>query len=140
MSGFDFNAEQQATSTEDEGTVVHIHDRTDRPMYWGDKGDKPVTITVAGTYSKQYRRAEEQIRKRPFKSRKLTGEVFYEEQIEKTVACTLAWDGFFTAGKPFELNRHNAAALYTTCPWVLDQVVEAMTDHGRFSATSSKKG
>jgi hypothetical protein len=113
---------------EDEGTVVHVMDENGKPLF---EDGEPVTITVAGSYSRIYRRVEEQIRKRPLR-KKLTSEVFYEDTMEKTIACTLAWQGFKADGKPFELTRPNAHALYDNCPWIYDQVVEAMNDHALF--------
>jgi hypothetical protein len=139
MPGFDLSVEQKAAAVEDDGTVVPILDREGRPMYADEAEKTPVTITVAGRYSAHYRRAEESIRKRPFKAKKLTSEVFYEDQVEKVVACTLAWEGFYADGKPFPLNRANAAALYQACPWVLDQVSEAMNDAANFSRGLSQK-
>lgn len=137
MSGFDLQAEKAAAVAEDEGTVVHIEDRAGNPMYWGEKEDKPVTITVAGRYSTTYRRVEAEIRKRPFKAKKLTLDKFDREQVEKVAACTLAWAGFFDGKRPFELSRANAEALYMACPWVLDQLTEAMEEPARFSPNSS---
>lgn len=125
--------DKSVAEREDEGTIVHVTDAHGKPLYYGENNDKPVTIRVAGTYSKTYRRAEEAIRRRPFKPAKVTGEKFYEETMEKAIACTLAWEGFFDQdGKPVELNRHNVAAIYEQYPWVYDLVWEAMDDHSRF--------
>lgn len=122
---------QSVAEREDEGTLVHVTDEGGKLLYHGE--GKPVTIRVAGTYSKTYRRAEEQIRRRPFKAGKITNEKFYDETMEKAIACTLAWDGFVDQhGNPIELNKHNIAAVYEEYPWVYDLVWEAMDDHSRF--------
>lgn len=131
-----------ATQGQDEGTVVHIEDVLGKPMYYGEEtpenpNGKPVTITVAGTYSRRYRRIEDQIRRRPMKARKITGEKFYDEMIEKVVGCTIAWEGFAMGAQPVLLNDHNAEKLYKNFPWVLDQVVEAMAESERFFAKDS---
>lgn len=142
-NGFDFNAIDQVAEAEDQGTVVHVHDQVDRPMYYtaADGSEKPVTITVAGVHSRRHRKAEEAIRRRKLKPNKLTNEVFYEDHIEKVVACTIGWEGFYSGSGesrvPVELTRQNAGRLYKSATWVLDQVVEAMNDHQRFFSTSS---
>jgi hypothetical protein len=133
--GVDLNAVKDVANREDGGAVVHLNDEFGKPWY---EGEQKVTITVAGSYSKAYRRAEESIRRRPIKSGKITGEKFYDENVEKVIACTLGWEGFELNGKPAELTRDNVRTLYNACPWVLDQVVEAMNDHKLFSVSSSE--
>jgi len=139
-SGFDISAQAELATREDEGTVVHIHDLSDRPMFFDRNGTNvPVTITVAGTHSKRYRRAEEQLRKRKLRSRNLTGEVIYEDNIEKLAACTLEWDGFFDHGDPVRCDSANARRLYKACPWVVPQLTEAMDDHESFFSKDSQE-
>lgn len=134
MPGFIIEEQRAAAAAEDQGTVVHVQDRTGAPMWWGEDDVEPVTITIAGRYSAKYRRAEENIRKRPIKRGKLTQDTFYEENTEKVVACTISWSGFLDKQKnPLPMTRENLMALYQGCPWVLDQVSEAMNDPGNFT-------
>jgi hypothetical protein len=127
---FDIQAERAATAVEDEGTVVVILDREGKP-YGTDEA--PVTITVAGRYSSRYRRAEAAINRRPVKHKKATHETYLDEAKEKVIACTISWTGFL----PAEMTRENLTALYEGCPWVLDQVAEAMNDSANFSRAGS---
>ena len=131
----ELNAGQEIAAREDEGTVVECLDEFGKPMF---EDDQPVTITVVGVRSKRYRRAEEAIRRRPIKHGKLTGEKFYDENLEKVIACTVAWKGWKSGGQPAELNRDNAAVVYTNFPWIYDQVMEAMNDASRFFRNSSE--
>jgi hypothetical protein len=129
--GFDIRAEQAAAAVEDEGTVVVILDREGKP-YGSDEA--PVTITVAGRYSSRYRKAEAAINRRPVRHKKATHETYLDEAKEKVIACTISWAGFV----PAEFTRENLTALYEGCPWVLDQVAEAMNDAANFSKPASK--
>lgn len=139
MNGFDIQAQKAAAEQEDEGTVVHIHDLNDKPMYYGEGEDHPVTITTAGVHSSRYRKIEAAQRRRPLKLKKMTLETALEDGIERAAACALGWEGFFSDGAQVECNRHNVTELYRACPWVLDQVSEAMGEHTRFSKSSSGK-
>jgi hypothetical protein len=133
--GIDLNAVKDVADRENEGTLIHLNDELGKPWY---EGERKVTITVAGSYSRIFRKAEEAIRRRPLKAGKLTSEKFYDENMEKAIACTLAWEGFELDGKPADLSRANIAKLYTNCPWVYDQVWEAMNDHQLFFRNDSE--
>ena len=122
----------------DKGTVVHIHNADDVPEYYGPTGELPVTITVAGQNSERYRRAEDALRKKKIK--KITKGMLYEDSLELAVACTMAWEGIFVDEEektPIEFSRHNVRQLYLLCPWVYDQVNEAMNDLSLFSESVS---
>lgn len=137
MAGFDITKQAAAAETEDKGIAVHIFGLDEKPLFHGENGDKPVTITVAGAHSKTFRRVEERLRKRKIKPRQLTGEVIHEDNVYKVAACTLGWDGFYVDAQPIECNLENAKMLYKQCPWVMDQVMEAMNDHASFFESSS---
>lgn len=134
--GFDMQAESSRAGDEDAGTDVHIRNIKGQLCY--DEDGEPITITVAGTYSRTYRRVEAAQRKRPFKGRKLNAQSAMDEQIERVVACTLRWSPAMKAGgAPLPCTPGNAADMYKRCPWVLDDLVEAMNDHERFFTSSS---
>jgi hypothetical protein len=137
--GFDIQQQASSAQKEDDGTVVHVNGLDDKPMFYTapDGAERPVTITVAGTLSRRYRRVESEIRKRPIKVKKLTGEVFHEDAVEKAVACTIAWEGFTFDGTPVDATRVNVLRLYQACPWVMEQVTDAMQDHTRFFGSAS---
>lgn len=138
VGGFNFGQVEEIAVIEDQGTVVHIIDLNDRPMYYqGPDGERPVTITVAGAHSRKARAVDRELRGRKIKPNQLTGDKFRDDAIEKLAACTLAWDGFFDGEAPVEMNRHNARRLYAAATWIFDQVQEAHVDHKRFTGTSS---
>ena len=134
MSGFDISKEKEAGKLEDDGTFVHINDLNDTPMYYEDADGKEqeVGITVAGAHSTRYRNAEGKQRRRRLKPKDLTGARLHEDSLEKVIHCTLSWQGIEDKGEEVRCDAHNVRMIYTHCPWVLDQVVEAMNDHTRF--------
>lgn len=133
VQGFDIAVEKQAAGAEDEGTDVHVEGVDGTPRYYERNGEKvPVTIRVAGAHSSRFRRVEETMRKRKLKARKMTGEVVYEDQLDKIAGCILSWDGILSGGQSVELTTHNAKMLLKACPWVMEQLTEAMNDHERF--------
>ena len=138
LGGFDMAEMSAALSAEDEGVKVHIRGPDDRPMYYR-RGEEaaPVTITICGVNSSRYRQEESRIRRRKLRPSKITGELVYEDGIEKAAACTLSWEGIVNRGEPVRCDRHNAAEMYKRFPFLLDQVTEAMQDHSLFSSTSS---
>jgi hypothetical protein len=106
-------------------------------------GDKPLTITLAGTDSAIYRKTEHAVSDRrlakgPFAKTK-TQE--YESAVtEIFAACTLAWQGISLDGEELPCTRQNAVRLYTRLRWLNDQVAEFIKDRTNFfsgSATSS---
>jgi hypothetical protein len=144
--GFEIGAETEAARLENEGVVVPINGADEKPRYYKKNGEvKPVTITVAGSHSDYYRRAEKAIRQRKLKPGKLTGQTFYDDNIEKVAACTLGWEGFFSRESkdgplvPIEPTQHNIKEMYKRCTWVLEQVMEAMNDHASFFVKGSKQ-
>ena len=136
-SGFDIggNAKEQV-ALEDEGVVVHITNANGEPLYFGDK--QPVTITVAGTYSKRYREAERAVTSRRFKGNRTPDiDAIRKEALNLTAECVLAWDGFFDGGKVLECSKANVVKVLDGFPWVLQQVEVAMGDHAGFSRAVS---
>lgn len=142
MSGFKIKHEAAKAKQEDIGTVVEIFGLDDLPVVYDgpDEEDLPVTITVCGAHSSIFRRVEAALRRRKLKPRQLTGEAIFEDNLEKVVACTQAWDGFEDDdGKEVAFTRELVKDLYLECPWVYEQVLEAMHDHARFFGGGSTK-
>tara|TARA_B100000749_G_C18377699_1_gene444601 strand:- start:636 stop:1070 length:435 start_codon:yes stop_codon:yes gene_type:complete len=139
MSGFDISKEKEAGKSEDAGTFVHICDLNDVPMYYTDAegAELEVGITVAGAHSTRFRNIEGKQRRRRLKPRDLTGARLHEDSTEKVVHCTLSWQGITDNGEDVRCDAHNVRMIYEACPWVLDQVVEAMNDHTRFFENES---
>jgi len=139
--GFNIAAEAALAKEEDKGTVVEIIGIEDLPMLYDhpDGSEKPVTITVMGAHSSAFRRIEAALRKRKLKPRQLTSGAIFDDNVEKVVACTMAWEGFASDqdGEFLDFSRTLVRVLYDQCPWVYDQVMEAMHDHSNFSGSGS---
>ena len=134
-AGFDIEGQQELARLEDEGVDVHVESASGLPMFYETpEGLKPVTWRVTGTNSTRYRKAEEAQRRRKIKSAKLTGEKLHEDQVDKVVACSISFSGFTSRGQNVEFSPHNAKMILKACPWVLDQLIEAMGDHERFGS------
>lgn len=123
------------------------HPGTDEPM--ADAG-KPVTITLAGQDSTQYRTA---LRKRSARmiaeaqgTRRRKGpseseaEVMAEQAETDTlamiVACTLAWERIGFEEAELACTPENAAKLYTECPWIREQAEAFVADRANFLPAS----
>jgi hypothetical protein len=121
---------------EDEGTPVHIRNEAGELQY---ENDKPVTITVAGSYSKTYRKATEAQRDKSLKQRRSvpTGEQLSRQALEILASCIVSWEGFTSQGKPFGYSKENAIALLDSAPWIREQCEEALYDHASFFPKAS---
>lgn len=138
MDGFDLSAAKPVAAKEDEGQTVHVHSELGEPLYYD--GGKPVTMTVVGTYSSTYRRAEEALSNQRLKRRSraaLTAGVIRAESRSVLAACVLAWDGFMDGGKPLACTKENVVRVLEAAPWIEDQVTAAMEDHAGFFSNSS---
>ena len=141
--GFDLGAVAPVSDLEDEGTAVHLRDIDDELMYFtpdGEKEERPVTITVAGSYSKRYRKAQNAHTTRTMKGARrgtrVTGEALQEQMLDLAATCVIAWDGFFDAGKILSCNKENAVRVFQQAPWFLEQVQAAQVDHASFFGKS----
>ena len=143
--GFELGSAAPVADLEDAGTVVHLCGLDDELMFFTPEGPKakeqPVTITVAGSYSKRYRRAQNAQTTRAIKGggrrgSRITGESLREQRENLAAACVLAWEGFFDAGKPLDCTRENAAMVFERATWILEQVEAAQVDHASFFAKS----
>ena len=138
----DIKQQKDEALEEDNGVVVHLHEINGNLAYYDKEGyeeQQPVTITVAGAYSSVYRRTEERQRRKKLKPKAMNFGTFHDEAMERVVACTLAWEGLLFEGNPFPLTKQNAFLLYEGCPWIYDDVVEAMHEHEDFFAARSGK-
>jgi hypothetical protein len=128
---------------EDDGVVIHVRDvRGVKMTYTVKEGDgenakdveKPVTMRVAGTYSKRFRRITDMNRDKMMRRRgsMLDGDAVNRQAVEAMAECIIEWDGFFVKGRPLTLSKNNAVVLLEACPWIKTQVDEAMNDHAAF--------
>jgi len=143
MQGFDINTAPDIASIEEEGQVIHLRDARDDLMYYGEGDDrKPVTVTVAGTYSNTYRDIVKTQSRRVGKRIGHGGdflEFAEEDALERVAGCVLAWDGFFASGKPLPCTTTNVSAVLSSpkAQHIRTQVERAMSNHERFFSTRS---
>jgi hypothetical protein len=133
----DINATEQALSIEDEGITIEILDAKGDPAV--DAAGQPVTITVAGSYSKKYRRAQEWQRQQliALRGKKQTGEQALRMQSAFVARCTIRWSGFTRDQAELPFTVENAADLYDRLSFVQEQVEQGISDHVGFFAKRS---
>lgn len=138
--GFDLT-KAKASNKDDEGVVVEVEYRDGTPATYSDATgtERPVTIRIAGTYSKVFRRTSDAQTQRLIRSntRKPSTEQIQANRNELVAACLMAWEGVEQDGKPFPLTRENALAFLADAPWMRDKLEAAQSDAAGFSASSS---
>ncbi len=136
-------SDKSITDLEDVGVEIHLHDLEEEDIWYTDReGNKhAVTMTVAGTFSKRYRKAEATMQTRRIKRRRIriTGEQLMDDTETLTASCVIGWSGFFDQhGHPIECNKTNVRRVFERFPHIRQQVQVAMEDHETFFKASSK--
>ncbi len=134
MSGFDLSQAEEALNREEQGQVIHVRDESGEPMYFGD--DEPVTITVAGTYSKRYRKALDARISKASRSRRREPEDVQRDALDVVAQCVLDWAGFHENGTALDCTRANVTRVLGLAVWIREQVEVAMDDHAAFGKAS----
>jgi hypothetical protein len=133
----DIVQKEQALAIEDEGLVIPILDENDEPAV---ENGVPVTWTVCGRNSKQYRKAEAWRRKQyqMTAGRKLTGDEQLLMDSEFVARCSLGYSANWTeGGKPLPFSTENATKILSRLPFVQAQVELAIGDRARFLSRTS---
>lgn len=138
MQGFDLTAAAPVVDLEEQGTLVELTMPDGEVMTYGEPA-APVTMRVAGTYSKRYKKAERAAANAVLakKKKKLTDDEQEQRLMQLAAACVIEWHGIFNNGEPLPCTEANAIAVFTAAPWIYQQVLEAMQDHARFFVPSS---
>lgn len=115
---------------------LHLrHPVSDELLYADAEKQKPVTIVLFGTSSKQYRNAITAMQNRALKrgKKQASAEVMREEGIELLVACSEKAVNFSYKGKPL-LDGDAFRALYgdASFSWLKDQVDAGLGDVANF--------
>jgi hypothetical protein len=134
---FDIAQKETALAIEDEGLTFQLLDENDEPAV---EDGKPVTWTVCGMNSRQYRKAEAWQRKQfqMLAGRKQTGDQQLLMQSEFVARCSLGFsDNFADNGVPLPFTTENAAKILSRLPFVQKQVEQAIGDRARFLARTS---
>lgn len=148
---FDIAVQAKEIALEDEGKVVHILDANGDPAFYGgteveqSDGSKvienaqPVTWTICGINSKQWRKAEAWQRKamRVFHGREQTDAEHQEHQAEFVARCSLGNAGFGENGQPLPFTTANATKILVTLPYIRRQLEGVMGNHAGFTKRPS---
>lgn len=118
-------------------TMTLHHPVTDEIL--SDAKGNPVTITVLGTDSREFRRKLDEINRNRQRKRGTPSLVESERSAaELLAAVTREWTGIEWDGKVLECTPSNAEMLYRERSWVRQQVDEFVAEVGNFSQTTAK--
>lgn len=118
------------------GTFTLRHPITDEDLT--DAKGKPVTITVLGNDSREFRRKVDDIaRARQRKKSQPTLAESDRMAAEMLASVTKAWSGIQWDGKTLDCTPENAEMLYRERTWVRAQVDEFVADAGNFLQVSA---
>lgn len=140
----DIGKSSEVEKREEQGTTVHLKDENGELQFYPEGVErakqKPVTITVVGTYSKTFRKARKDQRDKNLKRGRvaLTADSLEKQEIEVIASCITGWEGLTSGTEEFVFKTENAILLLTTAPWIREQVEEAMGDHQGFSTARSQ--
>ena len=123
------------------GAVLELNTKTGEPATQAD--GSPVTITLLGTDSKKWRKAEDTVGDRRLKSanpRNGAAAKTMEEQRNDVAfllaSVTVAWSGFESDGVPVECTFENAKNLYLNHSFIREQVDSFLAERRNFSKAS----
>ncbi len=123
----------------EDGAKLNLKDKKGNPAINGT--GEPVTITLAGTDSARWRKAEDVIGNRRLKRANPrtgagAGAKSMEEQRDDRAfllaSVTLEWHGIVVNGQPWECSPEKAKELYLVAPFIAEQVDEFITDKANF--------
>lgn len=130
-------------SAAEQGAVMEVRDPAGDVMFKED-GSTPITITLAGTESKRWRKAEDAVGDKRLEragTRATTTAKSMREAREDRAfllaAVTLAWDGIVVDGNPLECNQKNAKDLYIQYDFITTQVDAFLAERKNFLPVSS---
>lgn len=121
--------------SEDEGVTITLRDREGNPE---EDNGKPLTLKLAGQYSKRYQKAVRHQREKNLKKRSFQIDVDYLEEAPKEIeaACIIEWP-FTSGGQPWPITTKNYSALLRVKPWYQDQIREGIERYASFFSANS---
>ena len=138
--GLDLGTHPDVAELEDQGNDVELFDIHGNPIFFtNEKGEQErVSITVAGTYSNRWRRAEDAVTTRMAKGRQaqFTGELFRAQQTEVLALSVIRWRGIFDQGRTLPVTRDNAMRVFARLPFIHEQVEQGAKNHAAFFRSS----
>lgn len=113
---------------------------TDEPLMYTPQGsptEKPVTISLYGKDSKVYTEKQKllagaQIKQSMNRRNRMSVDQMLAGGLDLLVAATAGWDGIIENNTPVVFSPDEARRIYTTYPWIKEQVDEFISDRGNF--------
>lgn len=123
-----------------DGQKLELRHPVEGTLLKTDKGE-PITITLVGTDSDVFRKAQRAILDRRLNQKgktKLSSAEIEQEGITTLASCTVGWSGIKIDGKELPFSKDNVKALYgrADLPWIKDQVDEFIADRSNFMMAS----
>lgn len=124
---------------DNEPVAVPLKNRQGEP-YVGKSG-QPITITVVGKYSTQYKAVERRLTDKVLKQSRrgvdFDAEDAEQRHAERLAGACTAWTVETEDGKPVPFSTANAVLFLRIAPWVAPQLEQAIEAHDRFFVRSS---
>lgn len=138
----DIKKVSEQSANEENGAVIPIVDKTTDEPYRAEDGSES-TITVVGSESKRYRRAQDQLTRRTIKRRGAPSpDELRDDRIELAAAAVTAWHGWESkegdVATPVQCTPENVKQLLGASQDILQQVETGIREHARFFAKPSR--
>lgn len=97
-------------------------------------GEEPVTITLVGADSQQYRDVQRSFQNARLRDARkpVTAEQLETQATATLAACTLGWSGIELDGQKLDCTVPNAKRLYARLPWLREQVDAFISERANF--------
>lgn len=140
VGGLDLGALDAANQLEEDGLDVHLKGPDGAPLYFqvGEE-KKPVTWRVYGSYSKHFKKLEEDRRTR---REGMTRREIIEDQagdlLEVAVRMSCGFSGIVQDGAPVDPGPATYRTILPRYPGIRSQVVDGIYDHAAFFRAASR--
>lgn len=114
--------------------LVLVHPITGEALT--DDAKKAPTITIKGTDSETFRKLKfdkmKKIRALGDKVEDADFETIDKDAIDEIIAMTVGFKNIELDGEQIKFTKESAHELYTSCPWVVDQIRAFIVDRSNF--------
>lgn len=126
------------------GMKLHLKDAEGKPMVDPDRENAPVTLTIIGQDSDQFRKLARAIAERRANdalqasggrarvAMKIDAEQIETDSVKLAASCVIGWENIDLDGAPFVYSVENAIKLLTEFPLVKEQVENATQNRAAF--------
>jgi hypothetical protein len=125
------------TKAAEDGATLEVRHPATGEILTQDNGE-PITITLAGTDSDRFRKAQRANNTRRLRNpRQLDGDDIERDGLNSLVLCTLAWSGIALDGQELDCTPANVRQVYQRLPWLREQADRFVSDRANFLKGSS---